>query len=179
MPDYEWTCTACGEQNPPYTEACRNCYTLAVPNVIQTESAPPLPSLSPAMDPPASPKLQPLVAQSASPNAEYVPNEIPAGTRVQNTLISIALMTYGAFGLWINDLYIPGKRSKGIHLHGIAAWVMYGAFLGACLALLSVVVDHYDRRNNELQYKQFTDACRYVGWGLFILSLIIEIAYKP
>lgn len=134
--------------------------------------------MSPTADPAENPKPQPVEAPSAS-SAEYGPNEIPLGTRVQNILISLTLMTYGAFGLWINDLYIPGKRSKGIHLHGIAAWVMYGAFLGACLALLSVAVDHYDRRNNELQYKHFSDVCRYMGWSLFILSVVIQIAYKP
>ena len=29
MPDHSWTCNHCGENNPPYTEACRNCYELA------------------------------------------------------------------------------------------------------------------------------------------------------
>lgn len=178
MPDHGWKCTACGERNPPYTEACRNCYVLAVPKVTRNEAAAAPQSVSPTADPAESPKSKPVEAPSAS-LAEYVPNEIPVGTRVQNILISIALMTYGAFGLWINDLYIPGKRSKGIHLHGIAAWVMYGAFLGACLALLAAVVDHYDRRNNELQYKHFSDGCRHVGWGLFILSVVIQIAYNP
>jgi uncharacterized membrane protein YvbJ len=30
MPDYEWKCAKCGEINPPYTEACRSCYSAPV-----------------------------------------------------------------------------------------------------------------------------------------------------
>lgn len=26
MPEQSWTCIHCGERNPPFTEACRNCY---------------------------------------------------------------------------------------------------------------------------------------------------------
>jgi hypothetical protein len=52
---------------------------------------------------------------------------------------------------------------------------MYGAFICACLVMLSVVVDHYDKRNNEINYKKFADTFRYLGWGFFWLSLIMAI----
>ena len=39
MPDREWKCTACGERNPPYTEACRSCYQSAA-LVAAVESKP-------------------------------------------------------------------------------------------------------------------------------------------
>lgn len=29
VPDHSWICSHCGENNPPYTEACRNCYGLS------------------------------------------------------------------------------------------------------------------------------------------------------
>lgn len=31
MPDFQWKCEKCSENNPPYTEACRNCQHLAPP----------------------------------------------------------------------------------------------------------------------------------------------------
>ena len=31
MPNHDWRCQLCGEKNPPYTEACRNCNVLASP----------------------------------------------------------------------------------------------------------------------------------------------------
>jgi hypothetical protein len=70
---------------------------------------------------------------------------------------------------------MPGKRSKGIHLHDVPAWVMYGAFICACLVMLSVVVDHYDKRNNETNYKRFADTFRVLGWCFFWLSLVLAI----
>jgi hypothetical protein len=108
-------------------------------------------------------------------SAKHSPNHIPAEERVTNTLFSILLLAYGTYGIWVNDLYIPGRRSRGIHLQDVPAWVMYGAFICACLVMLSVVVDHYDRRNNETNYKKFADTFRGLGWSFFVLSLILAI----
>ncbi len=106
---------------------------------------------------------------------DYTPNHIPANERMQNIAFSILLAVYGAYGVWVNDLYIPGKRSKGVHLNDVPAWIMYAAFICACLVMLSVVVDHDDRRNNETNYKLFANIFRYFGWGFFVLSLIMAI----
>jgi TRAP-type C4-dicarboxylate transport system permease small subunit len=108
-------------------------------------------------------------------DTNYTPNHIPANERMQNIAFSILLAAYGAYGVWVNDLYIPGKRSKGIHLHDVPAWIMYAAFICACLVMLSVVVDHYDKRNNETNYKLFANVFKYLGWGFFVLSLIMAI----
>ncbi len=108
-------------------------------------------------------------------NAPYSPNHIPAKERVTNILFSIFLLAYGSYGLWINDLYTPGKGGKGVHLHDVPAWVMYGAFICACLVMLSVVVDHYDKRNNETNYKKFADIFRVLGWCFVGLSIILTI----
>jgi hypothetical protein len=105
----------------------------------------------------------------------YKPNHIPADERLKNSVFSILLFSYGTYGVWVNDLYIPGKRSKGIHLHDVPAWIMYGAIICACMVMLSVVVDHYDRRNNEANYKWFADVFKFLGWAFFVLSLIMAI----
>lgn len=105
----------------------------------------------------------------------YTPNHIPAEQRMRNIAFSVALFAYGSYGVWVNDLYIPGKRSRGIHLHDVPAWIMYGAIICACLVMLSVVVDHYDTRNNEINYKWFADFFTFFGWGFFALSLIMAI----
>jgi len=52
---------------------------------------------------------------------------------------------------------------------------MYGAFICACLVMLSVVADHYDKRNNETNYKRFADTFRVLGWCFFALSLVLAI----
>ena len=105
----------------------------------------------------------------------YNPNSIPAGERTVAIVFSVVLFAYGSYGVWVNDLYVPGKRSKGIHLHDVPAWIMYSAMICACLVMLTVVADHYDRRDNEINYRNFAKYGEYVGWGLFALSLVVAI----
>lgn len=62
-----------------------------------------------------------------------------------------------------------------MHFHGIPCWIMYFALLAAALNLLSVVVDHYDKRNNETNYKRFAIWTRKIGWGLFILAFAADL----
>jgi len=108
----------------------------------------------------------------------YEPNFIPVKTRTINIIGSIALIGYGTIGLYINDLYLPGKRSRGIHLHDEPALLMYVAFICASLVMLSVVIDHYDQRNNKEKYKIFSRIFSYMGWGFFILSLLYPLITK-
>lgn len=105
----------------------------------------------------------------------HTPNHIPTSERIKNIIFSLALFGYGTYGVWVNDLYLPGKSTKGIHLHGVPAWILYGAIICACLVMLCVVVDHYDKRNNEIDYIMFSDFFKYVGWCFFAASLILAI----
>lgn len=104
-------------------------------------------------------------------NGRYVPNEIPFKERVCHIILSILLIAYGTYGVLVNDLYIPGKR-RGIHLHDVPAWIMYGAIICACMVLFAVVIDHYDRRDNEKHYRMFASVGEYVGWSCFGVSLL-------
>lgn len=102
----------------------------------------------------------------------YVPNHIPSGARLGLVLSSLFLLAYGAYGVWVNDLYLPGRRG-GIHLHDAAAWTMFGAITCGCIVMLLVIIDHYDRRENELNYWRATRFLRGLGWTCFVLSLIV------
>jgi hypothetical protein len=104
-------------------------------------------------------------------HGRYIPNQIPTDERVTHVLLSLLLFIYGSFGVWADDLYVPGKRG-GVHLHDTPAWIMYGAMICACLVMLSVVLDHYDRRNNERHYRAFAAVGEFVGWTLFGISLL-------
>ncbi len=109
--------------------------------------------------------------------SEYIPNHIPAVRRLKNIAFSIMLLAYGTFGVWNDDLYIPAKKTEGIHLHDLSAWAMYGSIVCACLVLLSIVVDHHDKRNNEVNYKLFNEIATKTGWFFFILSISMEIVH--
>ena len=56
----------------------------------------------------------------------HIPNEIRREERILNTVFSVLLFAYGSFGVWVNDLYIPGKRSP-------AASISTTFRLGSCM----------------------------------------------
>ena len=122
---------------------------------------PPMPRVEP--DEPITDDSRPPPKYDES--GRYVPNHIDAGDRARYMLFSLLLAAYGGYGVWVDDLYIPTRRG-GIHFHGAPAWMHYGAFLCACLVMLSVVVDHYDRRENEPGYRKFAELFRGIGWVL-------------
>ena len=86
------------------------------------------------------------------------------------------LLAYRGYGIYVNDLYIPGKHGPGIHLHDEPALIMYAAFICGTMVMLSVIVDHYDERDNEYKYQIFARVFKFLGWGLFAFSLIWHIA---
>jgi hypothetical protein len=142
--------------------ACERLTSTALP---EPQADPAAATYPPLEDPP-----QPKYDESG----RYVPNQIPSSERAHYILFSLLLFAYGTFGVWINDLYVPAKR-RGMHLHDSPAWVMYGAILCACLVMLSVVVDHYDRRDNETGYRFFADFFKFIGWMLFGLSVLFNL----
>ena len=97
---------------------------------------------------------------------------IPLTERVGHVILAVLLLAYGAYGLNNDDLYIPGKRSRGVHLHGTAAWVMYGAFVCAALNLLAVAVDHCDTSDGERKYRIWARVTQIAGWALFASALL-------
>jgi Zn-finger nucleic acid-binding protein len=103
----------------------------------------------------------------------YTPNHIPEKKRKLNSIFSVFLFLYGSYGVYVNNLVIPIGRKRGIHLHDVPAWIMYGAIICACLVMLSVIVDHYDKRNNETNYNLFANIFVYLGWAFFVLSLVM------
>lgn len=105
----------------------------------------------------------------------HTPNQIPVAQRVGSSLGALGLAAYGAFGVWIDDLLIPGKRSS-LHLSGLPAWIMGLALLCAATHLASVVMDHYDRRDNEARYLAFQTWSRRLGWALAGLALALHVA---
>jgi hypothetical protein len=111
------------------------------------------------------------------------PNQIPLDKRALHAAGALALFAYGLHGLWINDLFIvlPRKRRGfgGIHLHGAPAIIMWVAMFMVCLALLSVVIDHYDRRDNERHYQDFFRLCLiaalFAGGAALVVDLVLAI----
>ncbi len=107
----------------------------------------------------------------------HVPNHFSAAERGWNLFLAACLVIYGLLSLYIDDLYLRGRYTRGFHLHGTAAWLMVGAFVMAAAVMLALVIDHYDRRNNEHHYYLFKKGASFVGWALFASALIWSLMF--
>jgi hypothetical protein len=105
-----------------------------------------------------------------------VASRISPRERVCHSLLAICLLAYGAFGLYYDDIYLPGKRSRGIHFHGVAAWIVFGAFVCASLNLIFVAGDHFDSSAGERNYHIFARITQVLGWSLFAGAVICQLA---
>ncbi len=66
-------------------------------------------------------------------------------------------------------------KGRDTHFHGETAWLIYVAMIFASLNMLSVVADHYDQRNNELNYSRFAKITQILGLLFFALALVLDI----
>jgi hypothetical protein len=105
---------------------------------------------------------------------KYVPNSISIGNRLLSVLFSLALLIYGANGIYTDDLYIPGKRG-GIHFSGLSTWLAYAGIICLCVSLLSIIIDHYDKRDNEHKYYEFGKGIRLLGFILFLVAIVFNL----
>jgi hypothetical protein len=106
---------------------------------------------------------------------QFTPNHIKWTTRFYYFIASVSLFSYGAYGVYINDLFLPGRRGgAGTHFHDGAAYVLFGAIICGCLYMISVVIDHYDKRDNEDRYHDFGVIMKYLGIALFIAAAVFK-----
>ena len=66
----------------------------------------------------------------------------------------------------------PPKSKIGVVLYGIPLWMLVASLLTGAAVLLSVVIDHYDRRNNEDWYEHFKRGAILFGQLLLTSSLV-------
>jgi hypothetical protein len=69
-----------------------------------------------------------------------------------------------------------------MHLQGLPAWLAGARLASAAANLLSVVADHYDKRNNENQYRSFARwsflaACGLLVWAVFLHAAKSRLVY--
>jgi hypothetical protein len=118
--------------------------------------------------------LEPAPSEE-SPHQAYTPNHISLDTRATYLIISSLIIAYAVASLINDDFYIwlPSRRGRDLseHLHGSAAWLASAAAFAAASNLLAVVVDHYDKRNNETNYR----AC--AKWSLALAAALLVLAF--
>lgn len=107
----------------------------------------------------------------------YKPNSISLTVRVRNISISLFLIGYSLWCFWSEKLYLIliGKRGNGgvyelSDLGLILGIVSFALFIASMSA---VVVDHYDRRNNERMYSLISNICLLVGGVIYLVAILL------
>ncbi len=101
------------------------------------------------------------------------PNSIPPGERIFCSLLAFVLVAIGVVGLVQGQLKLaPPKSRIGLVLYDAPLWLLVASLLTGAAVLLSVVIDHYDRRDNERWYQLFKRGAVFLGLLLLGSSLI-------
>lgn len=108
-------------------------------------------------------------------NGDYVPNEIPLKKRMFNSLFSLAIIFYGGYGLYINELWVPIAKRTAVVLSGVSAVLMFAAIVCASVMLIAEVIDHYDKRDNEHTYYKVALYFKYVAYSGFAFAVFIGL----
>jgi hypothetical protein len=103
----------------------------------------------------------------------YRPNIVGIEIRLMNGITAAALIGYACYSVAKNHFYIPTKRG-GLVFYDESAWMTFAVFCIAGVNLLVEVLDHYDKRNNEVYYKVFRRFTRYLFWLMLVLSLVLD-----
>ncbi len=115
--------------------------------------------------------------------ARYTPNHISLDRRAWYLVVSALIASYSVASILRDDFYLwfPGGRGKllELHLQGTAAWLAATAAFCACANTLSVVVDHYDKRNNERNYRVFAKWSLGAAVAFLVLALLAHGLNNP
>lgn len=120
-------------------------------------------------------------ARELPSDLSYIPNKVSLLVRMKNLIFSIILLVYGTIGLFAQKIYIPMpskysyRRDNGFWFYDEAAILIVGAFFCGILVMISVIVDHYDKRNNENKYRKFSSFFKILGYGLLSVAVITQI----
>ena len=96
-------------------------------------------------------------------------NNVPLLQRLVYTALAVTLISYGAIGILVDALPVFGRRTVTI-LSGTPAWLAFGALCAGAAGLISVVIDHYDRRNNVKRYQAFQQMSLTLMFVLYIAA---------
>ncbi len=112
------------------------------------------------------------------PKSKYfTPTNFSKAHRIFNIVLSCFVMAYGILGLCYDDVYIPGRRTPGFHFHGPLIYMAFSAYVCFDVYLMVVVVDHYDKRNNERKYTTGRKIVRLLGIFLIVFAVIIDCIF--
>ncbi len=113
-------------------------------------------------------------ARARATEGVHYPNHISRPLRRKYVFQSLVISLYAVFGLYFGKIVLPA-RARSFEFEGFPAFVLVAAMLMAVVNMLSVVLDHHDRRDNEMNYEKFARITRVLGWVLLGLATILQV----
>ena len=86
-----------------------------------------------------------------SPMAKYKPNVVSLNRRLALAICVVFLLIFALAELATGYTYVLGKRG-GYLLSGIPTLMIALSASALCAAAMSMIIDHYDKRENESSY---------------------------
>ena len=106
---------------------------------------------------------------------ERSPNKIPKSTRIFNTLWAAFLLGLCCYAFIKGSLVYPGVRGSGpVELSGVSLILFGIGLISGALNAVLVVVDHYDKRDNEFLYKQMAKVLNVIG----VIAIVLAFGYQ-
>lgn len=106
----------------------------------------------------------------------YLPNRLSVSERLAYCALALALVVHATLGLYIDDLVIPSRRRRpDVHVHGWEALLIACAIYLVAVSLISRIIDHHDKRDNEHLYRQFEQLAWYASGAFVALSFILRM----
>lgn len=103
------------------------------------------------------------------------PNQLSRAARLFNLALGLLLLGYGVAGITTAHVDLHGAKVRIAVLEGGPAWLMGAALIAGASVLLSVVVDHYDLRDNENYYRTFRWVATRLGCALAASALVAHL----
>jgi hypothetical protein len=101
-----------------------------------------------------------------------VPKPVSLWQRVVTFALSGLMLAYGIYGLWVDDLYIPGSARggqihPGMHLHGVAADLV---FAGSLVMTLGVLASQSNSANRGVTFLKYWRLGVWIGMGVMLIG---------
>lgn len=100
----------------------------------------------------------------------YIPNQVSLFDRTLTVIVSLSVLAYVINGLIFDGLIIASKRSA-ITLHGYPIYFMLVAAIFFAVSMLAYVLDHYDRRNNEIIYRKVQTYAFRLSFAIALIGM--------
>lgn len=86
--------------------------------------------------------------------SNHKPNHIPKNERIFSFLWGSGLLIWLTYGLIAGEFIIPGRRGReGTVFTEVGMYFIAVAMFIGSVNMFLVIADHYDKRDNELNYK--------------------------